>query len=84
MTNKYMYFIANWKMFGGLNTLNSLHNVEKFLKRYKLKYNKIASAMITNLKLLEEVSREKKMTLISTGMASIQDIKRGINVFKKN
>ena len=23
MTNKYMYFIANWKMFGGLNTLNS-------------------------------------------------------------
>ena len=57
---------------------------QKFLKRYKLKYNKIASAMITNLKLLEEVSREKKMTLISTGMASIQDIKRGINVFKKN
>ena len=39
--------------------------------------------MITNLKLLEEVSREKKMTLISTGMASIQDIKRGINIFKK-
>ena len=35
MTNKYMYFIANWKMFGGLNTLNSLHNVEKFLKKFK-------------------------------------------------
>ena len=35
MTNKYMYFIANWKMFGGLNTLNSLHNVEKFLKKLK-------------------------------------------------
>ena len=30
-----MYFIANWKMFGGLNTLNSLHNVIKFFKNFK-------------------------------------------------
>ena len=35
MTNKYMYFIANWKMFGGLNTLNSLHKVNKFFKSFK-------------------------------------------------
>jgi triosephosphate isomerase len=35
MTNKYMYFIANWKMFGGLNSLNSLHNVINFLKAFK-------------------------------------------------
>ena len=35
MTNKYMYFIANWKMFGGLNSLNSLHKVIKFLKTFK-------------------------------------------------
>ena len=35
MTNKYMYFIANWKMFGGLNSLNSLHKVNKFLKTFK-------------------------------------------------
>ena len=42
MTNKYMYFIANWKMFGGLNSLNSLHNVIKFLKKFKKnKYLKI-------------------------------------------
>ena len=30
-----MYFIANWKMFGGLNTLNSLHKVIKFFKTFK-------------------------------------------------
>ena len=30
MTNKYMYFIANWKMFGDLRTLNSLDSVIKF------------------------------------------------------
>ena len=35
MTNKYMYFIANWKMFGGLSTLNSLKKVIKFLKIFK-------------------------------------------------
>ena len=35
MTNKYMYFIANWKMFGGLNSLNSLHKVAKFFKTFK-------------------------------------------------
>ena len=35
MTNKYMYFIANWKMFGGLSTLNSLHKVIKFYKNFK-------------------------------------------------
>ena len=35
MTNKYMYFIANWKMFGVLNSLNSLHKVVKFLKDFK-------------------------------------------------
>ena len=35
MTNKYMYFIANWKMFGGLNSLNSLHKVIKFFKTFK-------------------------------------------------
>ena len=32
-----MYFIANWKMFGGLKSLNSLHEVIKFLKTFKKK-----------------------------------------------
>ena len=35
MTNKYMYFIANWKMFGGLQSINSLHKVLKFFKNFK-------------------------------------------------
>ncbi len=37
MTNKYMYFIANWKMFGVLNSVNSLNNVIKFFKNFKKK-----------------------------------------------
>ena len=35
MTNKYIYFIANWKMFGNLNTLDSLNKVIKFSKLIK-------------------------------------------------
>ena len=30
-----MYFIANWKMFGVLNSLNSLHKVLNFFKTFK-------------------------------------------------
>ena len=37
MTNKYMYFIANWKMFGGINSLNSLNKVIKFYISFKKK-----------------------------------------------
>ena len=35
MTNKYMYFIANWKMFGDLRTINSLDKVINFSKANK-------------------------------------------------
>ena len=35
-------------------------NSLSFLKNYDLKYNKIASAMIVDLKFLEEVAKEKK------------------------
>ena len=55
---------------------------QKFLKKYKLKYNKIASVILTNHKLLEEVSKEA--ALISTGMSYIKDIARCIKIFKKN
>jgi len=36
MTNKNMYFIANWKMFGDLRSLNSLDKVIKFSKSNKI------------------------------------------------
>ena len=35
MTNKYMYFIANWKMFGDLKSLDTLDKVIKFFKVFK-------------------------------------------------
>ena len=41
MTNKYKYFVANWKMFGDIKTLNSLNKVAKFSKSRKFKKSKI-------------------------------------------
>jgi len=57
---------------------------QKFLKKYNLKYNKIASAMLTNLDLLQKVAEEKKLTFISTGMSTFKDIEKAIKIFKKN
>jgi N-acetylneuraminate synthase len=54
------------------------------MRRFKFKFNKVASAMITNIKLLELISKEKKPTLISTGMCDYSDIKKAVNIFKKN
>ena len=57
---------------------------QKFLKKYNSKYNKIASAMVTNLKFLDFVAKERKHTFISTGMTNLKDIKNAVKIFKKN
>lgn len=54
-----------------------------FLKKYNLKYNKIASAMIVDKNFLENVAEEKKHTFISTGMSTTQNIDDAVNIFKK-
>lgn len=56
----------------------------KQMKKYNLKYNKVASAMITNYELLDAISKTKKHTFISTGMSSFKDIDKAVRIFKKN
>ncbi len=53
-----------------------------FLRQYDLKYNKVASAMLTNMELLRMIAEEKKYTFISTGMSSMEEIDRAVDVFK--
>lgn len=55
---------------------------QKFLRQYDLKHNKIASPMIVNRALLEEISSEKKHTFISTGMSTLDDIDKAVEIFK--
>ena len=59
-------------------------NSQNFLKKFGCKYNKIASAMIIFKDLLELVAKEKKHTFISTGMATMEDIARAVEIFKFN
>ena len=53
-----------------------------FLKKFNLKYNKIASAMIVDKNFLTEVAKEKKHTFISTGMSTMKDIENAVKIFK--
>jgi N-acetylneuraminate synthase len=55
-----------------------------FLEKYKLNYNKIPSAMLTNFALLERVAKNKKRTFISTGMSDYKNIDEAVKIFKKN
>ena len=55
---------------------------KKFLRQFDLKYNKIASAMIVYEDLLKEVASEKKHTFISTGMTTMDQIDRAVEIFK--
>ena len=54
-----------------------------FLDRYNLKYNKIASAMITNHDFLNAAAQKNKYTFISTGMSNYENIDEAIKIFKK-
>ena len=57
---------------------------QNLMKKFKLKYNKVASAMLTHSKLLEVIAKEKKYTFISTGMSTMKDIENAVKIFKKN
>ena len=54
-----------------------------FLQNYNLKHNKVASAMLTNHKLLEVIAKERKSTFISTGMSTMDEIRDAVRIFKK-
>ena len=55
-----------------------------FLGKYNLTYNKIASALLTYKDFVQMVARQKKHTFISTGMSTLEEIGKVVDVFKKN
>ena len=57
---------------------------QKMLRKYKSKYNKVASAMLTNIPFLKAVAEEKKHTYISTGMSRLEDIDKTVALFREN
>jgi N-acetylneuraminate synthase len=55
---------------------------QKHMRKFKTKYNKVASAMLIHKKLLEIIAKEKKPTFISTGMSTLKDIENAIKIFR--
>tara|TARA_E500000178_G_scaffold133871_1_gene133847 strand:- start:2891 stop:3919 length:1029 start_codon:yes stop_codon:yes gene_type:complete len=53
------------------------------LEKFKVKLYKIASFEITDLELIEYIAKKKKPIIISTGMASLSEIKRAVSCIKK-
>jgi len=59
-------------------------NSQDFLKKYNLKYNKVASALTTKTEMLEHIAKEQKITFLSTGMCTYDDIDKAVEIFAKN
>lgn len=55
---------------------------QEFLRQFECKFNKIASAMLTHMPLLEAVAAEGKHTYISTGMSKMEEIENAVEVFR--
>ena len=65
MTNKYMYFVANWKMFGDLKSLKTLNKVITFTKKFKNKKFKLIYCPPTTL--ISPFEKILKKTRIQVG-----------------
>lgn len=69
-----------------LLVFSTIHNIEdyRFLKKLGVSLIKIASIDLEYNHLIEQVSKLKIPTLLSTGMASIKEIGNTVKIFKKN
>lgn len=55
---------------------------QKFLRQFDLNYNKVASALLTHRELLETIAEEGRHTFISTGMSTLDQIEKAVEIFK--
>ena len=55
----------------------------EFLDQYKLKYQKIASAMIVDRNFLKQVAKRGSYTFISTGMSTMHEIDEAVKIFRE-
>ena len=54
----------------------------EFLRSFDPTYNKVASAMITRVDLLEAIAADGRHTFISTGMGTSSDVDRAVEIFR--
>ena len=78
--------INNYCKQKGIEWLASAWDIESqlFLRQYNLKYNKVASAMLTHRTLLNTIAEEGRHTFISTGMSTLEQIEKAVQIFRKH
>ena len=57
---------------------------QDFIAAYDLRYNKIASAMLTDKDFVTKVAKEGKYTFIGTGMSEMSQISKIVKIFEDN
>ncbi|MBO6538827.1 MAG: N-acetylneuraminate synthase family protein [Rhizobiaceae bacterium] len=57
-------------------------DAQKFLQKFDLSFNKVASAMLGHKPLLREIAAEGRKTFISTGMATLDEIDEVVKMFR--
>jgi len=67
------WFVSSWDI-----------DSQMFLRSFNLQYNKVASAMLTNIPLLKSIAEEQKKTFISTGMSTLGEIDAAVEIFEKS
>lgn len=55
-----------------------------FVESYDPLFHKVASAFITNLEFLGAVAKTGRPTILSTGMAEIEDVDKAVEIFKSH
>jgi len=58
-------------------------DAQKFLRKYKLRYNKVASPVLVNRSLLKTVAEEKRYTYLATGMSTWEEIDTAVKIFRE-
>ena len=67
MTNKFRYFVANWKMFGNYRAFNIIHRIHLFLSKFK-KRGKIKKVIVCVPNVfINSFSKKLKSKFISIG-----------------
>lgn len=55
----------------------------EFLRKYNCSYNKIASAMVTNLDFIRAVNREPQPIIMSTGLSTMGQIENAVDIITR-
>lgn len=57
---------------------------QDFIASFNVPFNKVASPMLGHKPLLRKIASEKKLTYISTGMSTIEEIEEVVNLFRES